>query len=170
MDALPCTIRPACPSDVPAIQAMKRRLALAEGALHAINASEADWQRDLFGQAPRFAAFIAELAGTAVGMMILSERFFPGWSRPVLHVHDLFVVPERRCRGVGRALLARAAREAISRQATFVELDARKDSQARRLYRKAGFARVHNHAAYVLTGAALSRLADVVEAVAGLIS
>jgi ribosomal protein S18 acetylase RimI-like enzyme len=169
MDAPPCTIRPARPIDVPAIQAMKQRLALAEGALHAINASEADWQRDLFGQAPRFAVFIAELAGTAIGMIILSERFFPGWTWPVLHVNDLFVVPERRCLGAGRALLARAAQEAISRQATCVGLDVRKDSQARRLYRKAGFTRVHNYAAYVLAGSALSRLADLGEAVAGLI-
>lgn len=168
MDSAPCTIRPAHPGDIPAIRNLKRRLALAEGAVHALNANEADWQHDLFGQTPKFAVFLAELGGAAVGMVILSERFSPGWTWPALHVNDIYVMPEHRSRGVGRALLARAAQEAISRQASFVDLEVRKDSLARRLYRKAGFRRVQKRVVYVLTGAALSRLADVVEAVADL--
>lgn len=167
MDSLPCKIRPARPSDVPAIRIMKERLARAEGSLHAINASEADWQRDLFGHAPRFAVFIAELADTVAGMIILSERYFPGWIRPTLHVNDLFVASESRRRGVGRALLARAAQEAISHQASFIDLEVRKNSSARSLYRKAGFARVRDCAPHVLTGVALVRLAESIASLIG---
>lgn len=162
-EVLPCTIRPARPGDIAAIRDMKRRLATAEGEMHAINASEADWRHHLFGPTPRFVVFIAETAHAPMGMIILSERFFPGWIWPALHVNDLYVVPKGRGRGVGRALLAQAAQEAISRKATFVGLDTRKDGRARGLYRKAGFARIHNYVAYILSGSALSRLADLIE-------
>jgi ribosomal protein S18 acetylase RimI-like enzyme len=169
MGAPPCTIRPARPADISALRAMKWQLALAEGAPHTVNATEADWHRDLFGRVPRFSAFLAEFGGTAAGMMILNERFFPGWAHPILHVSDLFVVPECRRRGAGRALLARAAQEAIKRRASFVELNVREDNPARRLYRKASFERVRNCAAYVLAGPALYQLADLAETVVGLI-
>lgn len=149
------------------IRIMKERLARAEGSLHAINASEADWQRDLFGHAPRFAAFVAELAGSVVGMMIVSERFFPGWTQPTLHVNDLFVAPESRHRGIGRALLAWAAHEALSRQASFIDLEVRKNNSARSLYRKLGFVRVRDCAPHVLTGVALVRLAESIATLIG---
>jgi ribosomal protein S18 acetylase RimI-like enzyme len=167
MSALSCTIRPACPSDLPTIQAMKRSFALDEGTVHALDASEADWQRDLFGPAPRFKVFLADRAGTVLGMIILSERFFPGQTGAALHINNVFVVPQCRSRGIGRALLGRAAQEAISRKASFIELGVLKDSRARKHYRKAGFAQVQNYLIYVLAGSALSRLADVVQAVAG---
>ena len=167
MSALPCTIRPAFLSDLPAILAMKRSFALAEGTLHSLNATEADWQRDLFGPTPKFTIFLADRAGAAVGMIILSERFFPGQTGAALHVNNVFVLPECRSRGVGRALLACAAQEAINRRAAFVELGVLKEeSRARKYYRKAGFAQVQNYAIYVLAGAAMSRLAVAAQAIA----
>lgn len=166
-ESLPCKIRPARPSDVPTIRVMKERLARAEGSLHAINASEADWRRDLFGHAPRFAVFLAELGDTVAGMIILSERFFPGWTQPTLHVNDLFVAPESRRRGIGRALLAWAAQEALRRQASFIDLEVRRNNSARSLYRKVGFARVRDCAPHVLTGVALVRLAESIATLIG---
>ena len=168
MSTLACTIRPACPGDLPAIQAMKRAFALDEGTLHAMNASEADWRRDLFGSVPRFDVFLADRDGSVLGMIILSERYFPGQTGVALHVNNVFVEPPCRSREIGQALLARAAQEAISRRASFIDLGVLKDSRARKYYRKAGFAQVQNYITYILAGSAISRLADVVQAAVGL--
>ena len=164
------TIRRACPSDLQAIQALNRQFALAEGTLDAMDATETDWWRDLFGPAPKYTIFLADRAGTVLGLMVLSERFSLGQNRPVLHVNNIFVAPECRSRGIGRALLARAAQEAICREARFIELGALKHSRARPLYAKTGFAQVDNYLIYVLAGSALSRLAATIHAVADFIS
>ena len=170
MSALGYTIRRACPKDLPAIQALNRQFAMAEGTLAAMDASEADWRRDLFEPAERFTIFLADRAGTALGMMILSKRFSPGQTRAVLHVNNVFVAPKYRSRGIGRALLARAAQEAICRQARFIELGVLKNSRARQLYKGMGFAQVGNYLTYVLAGSAMSRLAVAVQTVADIVS
>jgi ribosomal protein S18 acetylase RimI-like enzyme len=159
MDTTTFTVRPARPTDIPALVVLKWHLALSENAAHAVNASETDWQRDLFGPTPKFSAFVAEQEETVIGVVVVGERFYPGWTAPILHVHDLFVVPEHRRRGAGTALLVRIASEAISGGATFVELKARVENPARKLYRKAGFARVRDCAIYTLAGHGLSALA-----------
>src|ERR1700686_4309950 len=137
MDAPACTIRLARPDDVPALYLLKWHLALAEGAAHAVRASEADWQRDMFGPQPRFSAVVAEADGKVIGMATLVERYSPGWVGPLFVINDVFVVPEQRGRGAGQALVAGAAAEAVRRGAPFVELTVREDNPARRLYRKA---------------------------------
>lgn len=162
-------IRRAGPGDLAAIQALNRQFALAEGTVDALDASEADLRRDLFGPAPKFTIFLAEHTGKTIGMIVLSELFSLGQSRSVLHINNVFVAPECRSRGIGRALLGRAAQEAIGRQARFIELGALKRSRARPLYAKAGFAQVDNYVTYVLAGSAISRLAAATHGVADFI-
>jgi ribosomal protein S18 acetylase RimI-like enzyme len=152
-------VRLAQPDDVSALVLLKWQHALAENATHAVCASEADWRRDMFGPNPRFFAIIAETDGTVIGMATIAERFSPGWVGTLLYVNDVFVLPVFRRRGIARALLARAAAEAIHRAAPFLELNVRADNPARRLYRQAGFARVRGAETYVLAGDALVQLA-----------
>jgi ribosomal protein S18 acetylase RimI-like enzyme len=158
MDDLPFTIRPARPDDVPAIFVLKWQLALAEGSTHTVRASEADWHRDMFGPQPHFSAIPAEAGGAVIGMAIIAEHFSPGWNGPLLVLSDFFVVPAQRRRGVGKALLAHAAAHAIERGAPYLELSVRDNNPARRLYRRAGFARVRHGETYVLAGDALTAL------------
>jgi GNAT superfamily N-acetyltransferase len=163
MAASGCTIRMACPNDVPALYLLKWHGALAEGATHTFRASEADWRRDMFGPHPRFAAIVAETEGALIGMATLVERYSPGWVGPLFAIDDVYVTPERRRRGVGMALLARAAAEALWRGAPFVELMVRTQNPARRLYERAGFECVRGAMTYVLAGDALASLAQALQ-------
>jgi len=160
MTACACTIRMARPDDIPALHLLKWHLALAEGATHAFRASEADWLRDMSGPQPRFSAMVAEADGVPIGMATLVERYYPAWVGPMLVVDDMFVKPQHRRRGVGKALLARAAAEALQRGAPFIELMVRAQNPARRLYESVGFEPVRGAVSYVLAGNALATLAQ----------
>ena len=163
----PFAIRPARPDDVPSLCLLKWQLALAEGSTHTVRAGEADWQRDMFGAQPRFSAMVAEAASRLIGMATIVERFAPGWVGPLFVIDDLFVMPEHRRRGVGKALLAGAAAEAVRRGAPYVELTVRTKNPARRLYERAGFERVRGAMIYVLAGDALAALGwarEIIEA------
>jgi ribosomal protein S18 acetylase RimI-like enzyme len=153
------TVRLARPDDVSALVLLKWQHALAENATHAVRADEADWQRDMFGADPHFFAVIAEADATVIGMATIAERFSPGWIGALLCVNDVFVLPAFRRRGIAKALLGRAAAEAIHRGAPFLELNVRADNPARRLYRRVGFSRVRGAETYVLAGDALAELA-----------
>jgi GNAT superfamily N-acetyltransferase len=165
-----CTIRLACPGDVAAVYALKWQMVLAEGTAHTLRASETDWQRDMFGPEPRFVGLVAETDGVPVGMATLVERYYPAWSGSLLAIDDVFVMPAHRRRGVGKALLARAAAEALGRGAPFVELTVRARNPARRLYERLGFEPVRGAMIYVLAGNALTALAQALEAVGYAIS
>jgi ribosomal protein S18 acetylase RimI-like enzyme len=152
-------VRLAQPEDVSALVLLKWQHALAENATHTVRAGEADWRREMFGPDPRFFAVVAETDGMVIGMATIAERFSPGWVGALLCVNDVFVLPAFRRRGIARALLTRAAAEAIRRAAPFLELNVRADNPARWLYRKVGFARVRGAETYVLAGDALVQLA-----------
>lgn len=160
-----CTIRMARPDDVPALYVLKWHWALAEGSTHTLRASEADWQRDMFGPRPRFSAIVAESDGVLIGMATLVGRYSPAWVGPLFAIDDVFVTPERRKRGVGMALLARAAAEALRRGAPFVELMVRAQNPARRPYERAGFERVRGAMTYVLAGEALASLGQALQTI-----
>lgn len=161
MTSLAFKVRLACPDDVPALVLLKWQHALAENATHAVHAGEADWRRDMFGPQPRFFAVVAEADATVIGMATVAERFSPGWVGALLCVNDVFVQPAFRRKGIGGALLARAAAEALGRGAPFLELMVRADNPARRLYHKIGFTRLRGAETYVLAGDALAELAGV---------
>jgi ribosomal protein S18 acetylase RimI-like enzyme len=167
MAAPACTIRMATPEDVPALYLLKWQMAVAEGAAHTLRASEADWQRDMFGPQPRFVAIAAETEGVLIGMATLVERYSPAWIGPLLAIHDVYVTPAHRGRGVGKGLLARAAAEAVRRGAPFVELMVRVQNPARRLYERAGFEHVRGALTYVLAGDALATLAEALQSIGG---
>ena len=165
-----CAIRLARPDDVPALLLLKWQMALGEGAAETMHASEADWQRDMFGSHPRFLALVAEAAGALIGMATLVERYYAAWVGPLFALDDVFVRPDHRGRGIGKALLAHAAAEALRRGAPFIELTVRTENPARRLYESVGFEPVRGAMIYVLAGNALAALAQAVETVGFAIS
>jgi GNAT superfamily N-acetyltransferase len=155
----------ATPDDVPALYLLKWQMALAEGSAHALRASETDWRRDMCGPQPRFVAVVAEQDGTLIGMAILVERYSPAWVGPLLAIDAVFVTPAHRRRGLGKALLARAAAEALGRGVPFVELMVRTQNPARRLYERVGFEPVRGAMTYVLAGEALAVLAQALQTI-----
>jgi ribosomal protein S18 acetylase RimI-like enzyme len=152
-------VRAAAPSDVPALLAMKRQLAILERAELVMRATEDDWLRDGFGPDARFHAYVAEREAGVIGMVTASERYYTGWAGSSLYVQDIYVAPAHRQRGIAGALLARVAACALERGCPFVELTVRDDNPARRLYRRTGFVPVKHSIAYVLGGPALADLA-----------
>src|SRR5438445_781528 len=68
-----------------------------------------------FGPRPRFEAYLAEMEGATAGYAVVFETYSTFLARPTLYVEDLFVRPEARRQGVGRALLRHLATEAVAR-------------------------------------------------------
>ena len=160
MDEAAYRLRPATPADVPALLRLKRQLAILENAEFVLRATAQDWLRDGFGPQARFTAFVAEDAGTVVGMVTASERYYTSWAGCTLYIQDIYVEPANRGSGIGAALLGCVAALAVARGNPLVELAVREDNPARRLYDRVGFREVAC-ASYVLAGPALTELAGV---------
>lgn len=110
-------IRPATPEDLAVILGLIGALADFERLSDQVEATEERLRATLFPADGRPVAecVLAEIGGEAAGMAI----FFPNYStflaKPGLHLEDLFVVPEHRGRGIGKALLLHVARLANQR-------------------------------------------------------
>ncbi|MDO8800929.1 GNAT family N-acetyltransferase [Phenylobacterium sp.] len=99
------TVRPAVPADAPVIFSFIRALADYEKLLHEVEATEADLAGHLFGPAPRLFCDIAEQDGTPVGFAIWFYNYSTFRGRHGIYLEDLFVVPQARGVGAGKALL-----------------------------------------------------------------
>ena len=113
------TLRPATPEDVPHILAFIRELAAYEREPDAVLATEADLLRDGFpspdsNAARRFHSLIAEWNGQPAGFALYFYSYSTWQGRAGIYLEDLFVRPEFRGKGIGKALLARVAAIAIS--------------------------------------------------------
>lgn len=156
-------VRPACSADVDSIMRMKAQLAAAENATFALRWTHADWLRAGFGANAWFRAYVAQCDDTIVGMVIYSEHAYTGWGEPALYVQDLFVEFEYRRQGIGRALLARVAADALARGSPMIELTMHTDNPAREFYRRAGFELIEHCLHYVAAGKGLATLAGDAE-------
>ena len=106
-------IRTATPGDVPVILRLVRDLAEYERAPDAVVAKEEDFLRYGFGPAPRFSVLLAEQDGKVAGFALWFFTFSTWRGKPGLYLEDLFVRPELRGRGIGKALMVELARIAV---------------------------------------------------------
>ena len=104
------TIRPAEIADVPVILQLIRDLATYERAPGDVTATEEQLRKVLFGARPAAEAVIGFEKETPVGFAVFFHNFSTWLGRPGLYLEDLFVKPEKRGRGYGRALLVHLAR------------------------------------------------------------
>jgi GNAT superfamily N-acetyltransferase len=108
-------IGPATPSDVPALAAMIRALAEFERLSHLCVGSEDDLRDALFGRRPAAEVLIARVGGAPAGFALFFYTFSTFLARRGLWLEDLFVYPQFRGAGIGRALLRNAAAVARDR-------------------------------------------------------
>ena len=113
------TIRSATPDDTGLILGLILALADYEKLLHEAVATEDDLRRDLFGPEPRVFCEIAEHDGKPMGFALWFYTYSTFQGRHGIWLEDLFVVPEARGLGIGKALLVnlaqRCAREGLGR-------------------------------------------------------
>ena len=105
-------IRPATAADASIILDLIRALAIYEREPDAVSASEADILRDGFGATPKFRCVIAEWEGLPAGFAFWFYNYSTWQGRPGLYLEDLFVRPEFRGKGIGKALLLHLAKVA----------------------------------------------------------
>jgi GNAT superfamily N-acetyltransferase len=89
---------------------------------------------DAFGPQPQFDVLVAESDSVLIGYALFHDAYEPAYAARGVYLSDVYVTPGRRREGVGRALLARVAREATARGRTFIWWVSRTD-EARGFYR-----------------------------------
>jgi GNAT superfamily N-acetyltransferase len=109
------SIRAATPADLPLIAALIRELAEYEHLLDEVRFDEAALGDHLFGERPMAEVVIGEVDGAEQGFALFFHNFSTFEGKPGIYLEDLFVRPEVRGRGLGRALLTHLAGLAVRR-------------------------------------------------------
>ncbi|HEX4335919.1 MAG TPA: GNAT family N-acetyltransferase [Polyangiaceae bacterium] len=104
------TIRAANAQDVPLMLQLIRELAAYEREPDAVVATEEDLLRDGFGAEPKFRVLIAEWDRGAAGFALYFYHYSTWLGRAGIFLEDLFVKPELRGKGIGKALLMELAK------------------------------------------------------------
>ena len=152
-------IRPATVDDVPVVVRLVHELATYEREPDAVVATEEHFRTALFGPDPRVHCLVAEDSGKTVGFAIWFVSFSTWLGTHGIYLEDLFVRPEARGGGHGRALLTELARIAVERGYGRVEwavLDWNVDAQG--FYRALGATPQDEWTTWRLTGNALGQL------------
>ena len=153
-------VRGATPDDVPLIYQLVRGLAAYERLEHEMVGTEASLREHLFGARPYCEAIVAEDAEGPAGFALFFQSYSTFRMQPGLYLEDLFVLPERRGRGLGRALLKRLAEIALERGLGRLEwavLDW--NEPAIGFYKKLGAQFMHEWTTCRVDGETLQRLA-----------
>jgi GNAT superfamily N-acetyltransferase len=153
-------IRPARAADLPAIHQMIRDLASYERSLHEVSATEDDLRAALLDGQPSLFAHVADEDGEPVGFALWFLNYSTWLGRHGIYLEDLYVKPEHRSQGHGRALLAELARICVERGYPRLQwwvLDW--NTPAHRFYTALGAVPMDEWTVYRLTGAALHALA-----------
>jgi GNAT superfamily N-acetyltransferase len=154
-------IREAEPSDVPVLLALVRELATYEREPDAVVATEADLHAALFGPDPSAGCHVVEVDGALVGFALWYRTFSTWLGKPGLWLEDLFVRPEHRGSGLGRALLVHLAGLCVERGWSRFEwwvLDWNESAQG--FYRSLGARPEDEWTVWRVDGAALESLAQ----------
>jgi GNAT superfamily N-acetyltransferase len=163
----PVRIRPATEDDVPAIDRLVRELAAYEREPDAVTAVPDDFRAALFGPQPLVHCLVAQGDGTDVagrpeiaGFAVWFVTFSTWTGQHGIWLEDLFVAPEHRGGGTGRALLQRLAELAVERGYRRLEWNVLDwNEPALGFYRRLGAEALDTWTVHRLSGDALHRLA-----------
>jgi GNAT superfamily N-acetyltransferase len=109
-------IAAARPEDVSILHALVRGLAEYEKLLPQVTGTEAQLRQELFGPHPVIEAIIGWEGARAVGFALFFHNFSTFLARRGLYLEDLFVLPEERGHGYGKALIRYLAQLAVTRE------------------------------------------------------
>jgi len=153
-------IRSATAGDVAVILDLVRGLAEYERLSHLVSATEHGVREALFGEHPGAEAVLAFEGETAVGFAVYFHNFSTFLGRKGLWLEDLFVKPEHRRRGYGKALLLHVARIAHERGCGRFEWAALDwNTPAWEFYRALGAMPLEDWTMFRVTGETLEKLA-----------
>ena len=155
------TIRPATVADVPVILQLIRDLATYERAPDEVTATEEQLIDVLFGEKPSAEVLLVFEKNVPVGFAVFFHNFSTWLGRPGLYLEDLFVRPEHRGKGYGRALLVELAKIAQKRGCGRMEwavLDW--NEPAIQFYRKLGANPMNEWTVFRLTRDGIAKLAE----------
>ncbi len=158
------TIRPAVAEDVPQILEFIRALAKYEREPDAVTATETDLLRDGFGPNPYYWCLIAEHDSKSAGFALCFFSYSTWLGRAGVYLEDLFVLPELRGLGIGKALLQRVAAIAVEKDCPRLGWEVLDwNAPAIDFYRAMGAEFLDAWRNVRVTGEALRRLAGVEE-------
>jgi GNAT superfamily N-acetyltransferase len=153
------SIRPAERQDVPLVADLIRQLAKFEKLEHEVVLTDDLLVAGLFGARPYAEAVIAEEDGQPIGFALFFHTFSTFLARPGIYLEDLFVLPDQRGRGVGRALLGHLAHLALERGCGRLEWAVLNwNQEAIRFYERLGARPNSEWTVYRLAGEALRAL------------
>jgi GNAT superfamily N-acetyltransferase len=153
-------IRRATLADVPAIARLIRALAEYEKLSDSVVLDEARLREHLFGPRPYAEVLMAEDAGQTVGFALFFHNYSTFLGQAGIYLEDLFVRPEARGKGIGRALLQHLAATALARGCGRLEwwvLDWNTDAIG--FYKSLGALAMDEWTVFRLAGASLRRVA-----------
>ncbi len=153
-------IRPATSEDTALILHFIRELAIYEKAEHQVLATQDSIRATVFADDSRVDALICELEGEAIGFAVYFYNYSTWLGKYGLFLEDLYVTPEQRGTGAGKALLLHLAKIAVARDCGRFEwnvLDWNKPSID--FYESLGAEPAHEWIGYRLTGSALKDFA-----------
>ena len=154
-------IRPASAEDSTLILRLIMDLAIYEKAGDAVIATVSDIEQTLFGEGSTTRALICELNGQAVGFAVYFFNYSTWLGKRGLYLEDLFVSPEHRGLGAGKALLVQLAKIAVSNQCGRLEWSVLDwNEPAIKFYQSLGAEPQNEWVPYRLTGQALTELAE----------
>lgn len=159
--AMSLAIRRARPDDVPQVASLIRELAAYEKLSHEVEATAAMIEEALFSKEPRLFCEIAEWNGEVAGFAVWFLNFSTFAGRFGIYLEDLFVRPQFRGNGIGKALLAHLAKTCVENgwaRLQWAVLDWNKPSIA--FYRSLGAVLMDEWTLCRITGPALDALAE----------
>ncbi|MEA5552788.1 GNAT family N-acetyltransferase [Anabaena cylindrica UHCC 0172] len=154
-------VRFAEPNDCQTLFALIQALAEYEKLSHAVTGDALALKEHLFGSPKYIEAILAESAGQAVGFALFFHNYSTFLTKPGIYLEDLFVLPEFRRQGVGKALLTKLAKIAVERDCGRLEwsvLDWNVSAQA--FYRHMGADILDDWRICRVTAAGLTQLAE----------
>lgn len=155
------SIRKATISDLSLILQFIRGLAEYEREPKAVVATEEDLRRDGFGPEPKYRCVIAEWDNVPAGFAFFFYNYSTWRGRPGLYLEDLFVLPELRGKGIGKALLKHVAQVAVRENCYGIRwMVLEWNEPALKFYESLGAEMLGEWETMVLTGTALNRLAE----------
>ncbi|NET62448.1 MAG: GNAT family N-acetyltransferase [Symploca sp. SIO2E6] len=114
-------IRPAIPDDVPMIFELIQALAEYEKLSHTVTGDTQTLKQHLFGPRPYAEAIISECQEQVVGFALFFYNYSTFLTKPGIYLEDLFVLPEFRGQGIGKALITSVMELAVERDCGRVE-------------------------------------------------